>query len=434
MAARPSIRDVRVPASILVALVLGALAVVLLPSGQAGAGEQPSESIGGTLEERTADDERNPVEGVVITIEGDDFSGEGETDADGEWSVELPGPGEYTATLDEDSLPDGLELRDPDDNPWSGDINEGRSQVVRFNLGEGNDSGASAVERMAERGAAGLRFGLLLALSAVGLSLIFGTTGLTNFAHAEQVTFGGLLGYTFAATLDLPTAVAAILTLLCGAAFGWAQDSTLWGPLRRRGIGLIPMMIVTIGLSLFIRALLQAFYGSSPRAFPGAPEVIPIGPTRLTERDYITMAVATVILIAVGFVLLRTRWGKATRAVADNPALASASGINVDGVIRGVWTIGAALAALGGMLLGMSQQVSSQMGLNLLLLIFAAVVLGGLGTAFGAMLGAIVVGIFIEVSTLVIPAEIKNVGALAILIVILLVRPQGVLGRRERIG
>jgi neutral amino acid transport system permease protein len=438
LAALSATAPARALAAALAVLAFAALAVVALP-GPARAAQLPaqaetSESIGGTLQERTAENERIPVEGVRITVEGEDFSEEVETDAEGRWEVQLPGPGEYTATLDEDTLPDGLGLRDPEDNPWTGEVREGRSQVIRFNLGEGTTSGSSMLERAVERGAAGLRFGLLLALAAVGLSLIFGTTGLTNFAHAEQVTLGGLLGFTFAATLELPMAVAAVLTFCCGAVFGWVQDAVLWRPLRRRGLPLIPTMVVTIGLSLFMGAVLQAFYGSSPRSFPGGSEVVAIGPTRLTGRDYISMAVALAILLAVGYVLLRTRWGKATRAVADNPALASASGIDIDGVIRGVWTMGAALAALGGLLLGLSQQVSSRMGLNLLLLMFAAVVLGGLGTAFGAMVGAVVIGVVIEVSTLVVPAEIKNLGALVILIVILLFRPQGILGRRERIG
>ncbi|HEY9412057.1 MAG TPA: branched-chain amino acid ABC transporter permease [Jiangellaceae bacterium] len=428
MPARLFPRPIRVLAALLAAIALGALAAV-----QAQAADQP-ESIRGRLEERTAEDERNPIEGVRITVEGDGFSEEAESDDEGVWEVELPGPGAYTATLDEETLPEGLSLRDPADNPWTGEIREGRSQVVRFNLGVGSRVEASTFDRILERGAVGLRFGLLLALASVGLSLIFGTTGLTNFAHAEQVSLGGLLGFTFGATLGLPFVVAGLLTVACCAAFGWGQDATLWKPLRRRGIGLIPMMIVTIGLSLFVRSLLQAFYGTSPRTYPVQSEIVAIGPIRLSVQDYISMGISLVALLAVGYVLLRTRWGKATRAVSDNPALAAASGIDVDRIIRGVWTSGAALAGLGGMLLGLSQQVSPQMGQNMLLLMFAAVVLGGLGTAFGAMVGAIIVGMFVEISTLVVPSEIKNVGALAILILILLVRPQGILGRRERIG
>ena len=130
----------------------------------------------------------------------------------------------------------------------------------------------------------------------------------------------------------------------------------------------------------------------------------------------------------------RSSIGKATRAVSDNPALASASGIDVERVIQVVWVAGGVLAGLSGILLALSQQVSFQLGFQVLLLVFAAVTLGGLGTAFGALAGSMVVGLFINLSTLIIPSELKNVGALGILIVILLVRPQGLLGRAERVG
>lgn len=146
------------------------------------------------------------------------------------------------------------------------------------------------------------------------------------------------------------------------------------------------------------------------------------------------MGIELAVLVVVGFALMRTRTGKAARAVADNPALAASSGINVDRVIRIIWTVGAAIAALAGIMLGLSQNLKYTMGQDILLLIFAGVTLGGLGTAFGALVGSLVVGLFIQVSTLWVPPELKSVGALAVLIIVLLVRPQGILGRRERIG
>jgi branched-chain amino acid transport system permease protein len=122
------------------------------------------------------------------------------------------------------------------------------------------------------------------------------------------------------------------------------------------------------------------------------------------------------------------------RAISDNPDLAASSGINVDSVIRMVWAFGAALAALGGILFSISQDVNFDQGGSLLLLLFAAVTLGGLGAAYGALVGGFVIGLFVNVSTVWIPTELKNVGALGVLIIVLLVRPQGILGRAERIG
>jgi branched-chain amino acid transport system permease protein len=136
----------------------------------------------------------------------------------------------------------------------------------------------------------------------------------------------------------------------------------------------------------------------------------------------------------VSLLIQRTRLGKATRAVADNPALSSATGINVERVINLVWIGGAALAGLSGALLGLTQGFDYQIGFKILLLIFAAVVLGGLGSIWGAMVGAFVVGLFTELSTLFVPAEFKFVGALLVLIIVLLIRPQGLLGKAQRVG
>lgn len=141
------------------------------------------------------------------------------------------------------------------------------------------------------------------------------------------------------------------------------------------------------------------------------------------------------VIAALGILLLKTRLGKATRAVADNPALAAASGIDVDRVIRIVWVVGGFLAALGGILWAYYRPgVTWDMGTQILLAIFAGVTLGGLGTVFGALVGSLVVGIFIELTSLVLPPDLKYVGALVVMIVVLLFRPQGILGRRERVG
>jgi len=141
------------------------------------------------------------------------------------------------------------------------------------------------------------------------------------------------------------------------------------------------------------------------------------------------------VILAVAYFLLGTRIGKATRAISDNPQLASASGINVDRVVRIVWILAGVLAALSGILWAYFRPgVKWDMGTQMLLLIFAAITLGGLGTAFGALLGALIVGVVVEVSTLWIPSDLKYAGALVVLILILLVRPQGLLGRKERLG
>jgi branched-chain amino acid transport system permease protein len=132
--------------------------------------------------------------------------------------------------------------------------------------------------------------------------------------------------------------------------------------------------------------------------------------------------------------LQRTRTGKAIRAVSDNRDLAESSGIDVSRVILNVWLLAGGLAALGGVFFGLAQLVSWDMGFRLLLLMFAAVILGGLGTAYGVIAGSLVVGIVAQVSTLWFPVELQNAWALLVLILVLLVRPQGIFGQRERVG
>ena len=377
----------------------------------------------------------DPLKGVLITVSGNGYSAQVKTDADGKWKIGVPEKGTYNITLDESTLPTGIIVAEGG-NSVDVEIDKVNNKVYNFFLGQGVRETTSFLDQFIQRAFTGLSFGLLLALAAIGLSLIFGTTGLSNFAHAEMVTFGALATLTLAVDLAWPLWIALVGALLLSGMFGWGLDAAIWKPLRRKGVGLIPMMIVSIGLSLALRYIYQYIYGGSTRQLPGADGVdLKFGAISLSPLDLLSMAISIVVLIAVAFFLLRTRIGKATRAVSDNPSLAAASGIDVDRVIRIVWVIGGALAGLSGILFAFYRPgVSWDMGFQILLLIFAAVTLGGLGTAFGALVGSLVVGFFIEISTLWIPSDMKYVGALAILILVLLVRPQGILGRKERIG
>jgi neutral amino acid transport system permease protein len=380
--------------------------------------------------------EDEPLEGVEITAEGNGFEASTETDADGRWTIGVPEKAEYEITLNEDTLPEGVVVEDGQATVQA-EFGLTSRKAVNFFLGEGQRVTTDIAAQVLIRFVNGLNFGLLLALAAIGLSLIFGTTGLSNFAHAEMITFGALMMLTFGVDLAFPVWLAFIVAVVLSAALGWTLDATIWKPLRRRGVALIPLMIVSIGLSLAIRYTYQFFYGGSTRQLPGAtlPSDIRIGPIALSWIDVVSMVTSIVVLLAVAYFLLRTRIGKATRAVSDNAPLAAASGIDVDRVIRIVWVLGGALAGLSGILWAYFRPgVSWDMGFQILLLVFAAVTLGGLGTAFGALVGSIIVGLFVEMSTLWLPSDMKYVGALVVLILVLLFRPQGILGRRERIG
>jgi branched-chain amino acid transport system permease protein len=424
-----------------------ALAALLLGLGPATASdaEQSAESIRGVLRF-----EGEPLAGVAITVQTPDGEevGSTESDAEGAWLVPVPSAGTYVVLLDPDTLPDDVPGVAAEE--ITTEVGNTQSKSVLFRFGEEGGGGGSGgggsgegttggqgitFDRVAQLTVEGLRFGIVLALAALGLSMIFGTTGLTNFAHGEIITFGAIAAYVITGA-GLPFLLAAVLAVVASGAFGWAQDTALWRPLRRRRTGLIAMMIVSIGLAIFLRYFFLYLFGGERRPYQefAVQAGLEIGPVTLAARDLWSMAIAVVVLAATVLALSRTRLGKATRAVSDNPALASATGIDVDRVIRVVWIGGAALAGLSGILIALSQQVDFQIGFRSLLLVFAAVVLGGLGTIAGSIVGAMLVGLFLQLSTLVIPIELQSAGVLALLIVVLLIRPQGILGRRERVG
>lgn len=424
------------------AVLTSAIGLVLVVFGLGSPAYADNETVLGILKHKD-----KPVQGVEITVEtaGGKPVGETTTDAKGTWKVPVPGEGTYKVTLNEETLPEGVGLRFPDKKTLTVQVFGDQQRAVLFALGEGTRDVQTPLEQSIQLTVEGLQFGLIIAMAAIGLSLIFGTTGLVNFAHGELVSLGAIVAFWFNAGIALfgVTLVPALHLILAGLAavivcglLGGVQDRILWAPLRRRGTGLIAMMVVTIGLSIALRSLLLYLFKGSSRTYAqyAGQAGIDFGPFNLAPKAIVSVVISVAVLVAVGLALLKTRIGKATRAVSDNPSLAAASGIDVERVIRVVWVVGGALAALGGVLLGMAQGVNFNMGFQILLLVFAGVILGGLGTAFGALVGSLVVGVFVQVSTLWVPPELKYVGALLVLIVILLIRPQGILGRRERVG
>lgn len=374
-------------------------------------------------------------EGVEITVSQDgEQVGTATTGPDGIFIVEIPGNGTYAVALDADTLPKGFSLTDADLATLPNvTVNLGDQQAV-FRLGE-DTRGQRDFSDYATTFAKGLRLGLIIAVAAVGLSLIYGVTGLINFAQAELVTFGALACF-WLAKAGIPFWVAVPLAMVAGAGAGWSNDRFLWRPLRKRNMALISMMVVSIGLSIAVRNLFQIVFGPNSRRYAAAAgqRESAYGPFRLTGNDLLIMGVCIAVLVAMTLLLRRTRLGTAIRATADNPDLAASSGIAVDRIIGVVWILAGALAALGGILYGLSVTVKFDMGFLLLLSLFAAVVLGGLGNAYGAILGAIVIGVVQETSGLFIDTAYKFVVALLVLILVLLIRPQGILGSKERFG
>lgn len=417
-------------------MMIAVLAVLAVPL----AAFAENETIGGTLE-KIDGDVHEAVGGVTLTVELDgEVIGTGDSDENGEWLIPVPAAGTYVVRLDVDTLPDGIALTDPERSELpTVSVRANQSKTARFNLGPGLVSGVSFYQRVGSLFIIGLKFGAIIALSSVGLSLIFGVTGLVNFSHGDIVTLGAVLAFWFNTAGGGPgwhILIAAVPAVLLVAAFGGVQEVGLWRPLRRRGTGLVAMIVVSIGLSFVIRYVILVVFNGLPRPFRdyAIQDDIQILGITTVPKNLAIVGFTALVLGLIGLFLTRTKLGTAMRAVADNSDLAESSGIDVQRIILITWVVGAGLAGLGGVMFGISEQVQWDMGFKLLLLIFAAVVLGGLGTAFGAMVGGFVVGVAIETSTLWIPIEFKTAFALGILIAMLLVRPQGLLGVGERIG
>lgn len=387
---------------------------------------------------KTADGE--PAAGVELSLKGGGEDQTTKTSSEGTWSFAVTEAGPYTVSVDESTLPEGQSLKAEAERTINVQLNNSASGLFALTGGDEAGEGQQAKSsfswtRFWQQFASGIRMGLLIALAALGLSLIFGTTGLSNFAHGEMVSLGGLLGATFM-TMTGNLLLAGALVVIAMAAFGWAQDKVLWKPLRKRKLSLMQMMIVSIGLSITLQFLFQFIWGAGlVRVDRRNPSTVTFLGITLTTQSLVAMGVAILAIALVGFGLMYTRFGRATRAISDNPALAQASGINVDRVINIVWVVGGALAGLAGLFLGLVfNGINWFTGGQMLLLFFAAVTLGGLGTAFGAFVGSMVIGMLVEISNIWLPGDLKFATALFVMILILLVRPQGIFGRKERIG
>jgi len=405
------------------------------------AGEDDINVKGALVDTRT--EPPKAVPGVSISVETKDGSplASGVSDAEGKFSIALPGtPDELLGEkiivkLDTKTLPKGTRLTEQKKTSRTVTIKTNFDITIGYRIGPATDNSRPLWEKVTERAINGVFIGLLLAMAALGLSLVFGTTGLTNFAHGELVTFGALAAFALQ-QWGWSFWPAAAVAIIASGLFGYANDKLLWKPLRNRGTGLIAMMIVSIGLAIFLRNVYQYLFGADNQQYSGVPSAAPwkIGVIDIRPKEFYVAVVCVVILILVSLAVQQTRLGKATRAVSDNAALAASSGIDVDRVIITIWIFGGALAGVGGIMWGVINGFDYQVGFKILLLVFAAVTLGGLGTIWGTMIGSVLVGLLIELSSLVIAPELKYVSALVVLILVLLIRPQGLLGRADRIG
>jgi len=289
------------------------------------------------------------------------------------------------------------------------------------------------VEELLQTTINGLASGSILALGAIGLSLVYGILKLVNFAHGDFMTLGGYAAFVVNVTLGLPLIAAALGAIVVVAVLGLVLEWAIWRPMRNRGAGIMQLLLMTIGLAFVLRNLILFVWGGEVRTLDVDQTQAwhPFGLT-ISLNQVIVITAAGVVLVAVGLLLKLTRLGKSMRAMSDNQDLAEVAGINTGRVITYTWILSGSLAGLAGMFAAINTTLSPNTGWFLLLPIFAAVVLGGIGNAYGALVGGLAIGLVQEWSTMIFVPTYKEAVGFAVLILILLVRPQGIFGHRER--
>ena len=292
----------------------------------------------------------------------------------------------------------------------------------------------------------GIVLGSSIALGAVGLTLTYNILNFANFSHGSLLSWGayfawvmvvalaGVKGGTFGPlSFGWPFVLALIFSGVMTAILALIVDWLVFRVLRKSNIQ-VALVIASFGAALLLRNLIVLVFGPEPQYYSDNIQITqPILPgVRVTPDQIFVVALSIVLVVVLHLFLTRTKLGKAMRATADNAALAQVSGINIHGIVRWTWVVGASLAAVAGVFFGLTVQVLPDMGFNLLLFLFSAAILGGIGSIYGAILGGLVIGIASDMSVLFISPAYKPAVAFAIMILVLLVRPSGILGEKAR--
>ncbi|MBW4535373.1 MAG: branched-chain amino acid ABC transporter permease [Pleurocapsa minor HA4230-MV1] len=275
----------------------------------------------------------------------------------------------------------------------------------------------------------GIAIGSILALAAIGLTLTYGILKLSNFAHGDFMTLGAYLTWLVndsGLNIWLSMLIAAAGTIVAML----IAEYLLWKPMRDRRASDTTLIIISIGLALFLRnGILLIYGGSNQQYLLPVVRALEFGDLRIAYYRLVVVGLAIAAIVALHLILKNTKIGKAMRAVSDNIDLARVSGINVERIVLWTWVITGTLTAFAGAMYGLIAVVRPNMGWFLILPMFAAVILGGIGNVYGAIAGAFIIGIAQELSVPLLGSEYKLGVALAIMIVILLVRPQGLFKR-----
>jgi neutral amino acid transport system permease protein len=291
---------------------------------------------------------------------------------------------------------------------------------------------AKGLHEVAQTALNGLSLGSVYALGAVGLTLVYGILKLVNFAHGDFLTFGAYMAYLVNVTWGMPLVAAIFFAMAMTAALGLLFERVMWRPMRAQGAGFLQLLLMSIGLALVIRSFVQWFWSTDVKLLDvnSTSSVAFLG-LRVGQTQLIVIGVGFVVLIAVGLMLRYSLLGKQMRAIADDLELAETSGIDTTRVITYTWLFAGALAGLAGVLAGAVTELTPELGFELLLPIFAAVIVGGIGDPFGALAGGITLGVVTEWSTMFVDSRWKTSVAFVVLVIVLVIRPQGIFGKAK---
>jgi branched-subunit amino acid ABC-type transport system permease component len=280
----------------------------------------------------------------------------------------------------------------------------------------------------------GLSIGSIYALAAIGLTLVYGILKLVNFAHGDFMTLGAYVAFAVNVSAGMPLALAIAAALAAVALMGLSFEYAIWRPMRVRGAGMLQLLLMSLGLAFVIRYMIQfEWTGSTQRLRVNTLQAWHPFDLIISRIQVIVMATAGVLLTLVAILLKTTTLGKSMRALSDNFDLAEVSGINTGRVIAVTWLLAGGLAGLAGVFIAIYQTTfDPDTGFRILLSVFAAVILGGIGSAYGALAGGLLIGLAEEWSTMLVSSTYKTAVGFLILILALLMRPQGIFGRAAR--
>ncbi len=290
------------------------------------------------------------------------------------------------------------------------------------------------MHQVAEVGLSGLSTGAIYALGAVGLTLVYGILKLVNFAHGDFVTFGAYMAYLANVTWGVSLVLALAFAIALTAGLGVLSERVMWAPMRRKRAGLLQLVLMSIGLAFLIRSLIQFEWGTEILSLDvNKTATVEFIGLSIGRTQLITIVIGVIVITAVGLMLRFTLLGKRMRALSDDLDLAETAGINTERIILYTWLFAGGLAGLAGVLTATTQPLQPELGFTLLLAFFAAVVLGGIGDAFGALAGGMILGLVTEWSTMFIDPRWKLAVGFAVLILVLIVRPQGIFGKAKTV-